>query len=267
MASVAFFGFAAHVAHADTITLGGSYNNSPSPPGDGDGYDAYGPDSYLVLPTATFDSNSSDGLDADSGATVTVTGGEFENNAYGAGIGIYPTPTDLATVDVSGGTFAGNADGILDTYGILNVGGGTFSGSEFAIRASYQSQITVTGGAFSATNADFYLEEGTTSFDVYGQFADMIPGQTKTLDALPSPQSFTGTLEYDTLPQTFTYSGDTTNGTPAITLHDVAAVPEPTAAALSIAAIGLVTLRRRRQRPGNRRCPRASLIPCPVIGG
>jgi hypothetical protein len=240
-------GFSATPARAAAVILTGSYNNNSE-----DGYDTASSGDYVVPvdvggpPSATFDNNGSDGIygygttNNTSALNLAVNGGQFSNDA-GDDLDMY-----YSTTSVTGGAFSSTyatGTAIYDTYGSLNVSGGTFTNYR-GVWAAPSSQVTITGGTFDDTVA-FYVNHGTTSFDVYGQFTGLTPGQTESLTVSAFPQTFTGTLEFDTASQTFTYDGNTTGGAATITLHDIVGVPEPASISV-IAGLSLLALRRRR---------------------
>jgi hypothetical protein len=235
IASGALLGMTGLPAHAQTI-LTGAHDNNPSPPGDSDGYDAEGPGSFIVpadvggVPSATFN-NSDVGLSVDNGATITVNGGQFNNDAFG----LYALNSD---VTINGGVFNSGDD--VYVYGhTLSISGGTFDNG-YGIWA-HDAAVTITGGRFSNATADFYVYSDNLSFDVYGQFDGLTTGQTEQLAVQGLPHTFTGTLQNETASQTFIYRG--TGGT--ITLHD-GALPEPTSAAI-LCGLSLIGLARRRR--------------------
>ncbi len=235
IASCALSGIASPPAQAQII-LTGAHNNNPTPPGNNDGYDAEGPGAFIVpadagdTPSATFNNNTEIGLYAENGATLTINGGQFNNDANG----LYALNSD---VTIHGGTFD-SYNGVYAYGNALSITGGEFNG-QYGLFT--HAAVIITGGRFSNSIADFYVYFGNTSFDVYGQFDGLTPGQTKQLTVEGLPNTFTGTLQNETASQTFIYRG--TGGT--ITLHD-GALPEPTSAAI-LCGVSLMGLARRRR--------------------
>jgi hypothetical protein len=224
-AALALLTLAARPAPAATI-LSGHHDNNPNPPADNDGYDALGPGEFVVpadtgsTPSATFNDNTDEGLYA-NGATITIHGGQFNNNTEG----LYALYSD---VTITGGTFNdadANGAAVYVYQHTLSISGGTFDNG-YGIFTHYAA-VTLTGGQFDNAITDFYVYSGNTSFDVYGQFDGLTLGQTQSLAVTGQLQSFTGTLQNESTAHTFTYKG--TGG--AITLHDVP-LPEPTSASL-----------------------------------
>jgi len=86
--------------------------------------------------------------------------------------------------------------------------------------------MTIKGGTFSTVSGDAMLYAGVSddakgsTIDLYGKFDGLTLGQTQTLPR--GKGSFTGTLENNTVSQTFTYVNNT-----IIRLHDVALSPPP----------------------------------------
>ena len=247
LALIAICLFAPPTAQAQ-IVITGHYDNNK----DGNGLNIGSPASYsppfIVTEGATFNGNSGAGLFAD-GYTwrlfVTVNAGVFSGNKSSGLL-----TGDVSVVTINGGTFSGNqADGLrFGGQSAATINGGTFSGNQAdGLRFGEQSSVTINGGTFSGnvnglgsglgstsignftvkggvfsgnSNADFFLDNATNN-DMYGYFDGMSAGETKTLTATPTVQSFHGRLQYAAASQTFTYAG---TGYSTITLHDVGAV-------------------------------------------
>ncbi len=183
------------------------------------GVDTFGSGPVILTGGSISTGNSSTGLYA-QGRTVTVTGGTITAGDDARDLSVYYS----APLTISGGTF---------TVGDRGIG----------LTADSSSPVTITGGTFTVGAQGYGLSAFSSTIDLYGAFDGLTLGQTLTL---PSDftngvtGSFFGTLENNTIGQTFTYLNKGT-----ITLHDVglAAAPEPSQfAAFGVGLLGLGAL-------------------------
>ncbi len=209
-------------AHAQTV-LSGSYNNQTR-----DGYDTTSGQSYIVTPTATFDSNGQDGLAVnDSSIGVTVNGGQFEGNSD------YGLLVDRGTATFNGGTINDNLHNLsVQGNGTLNIYGGSITNAQHDGLIAEDGTINIYGGTISGSGAvDLLAEFANSTITLYGTFSQygLVTGSSGTI---------TGSLVDGGGPQTFTYSQTSDQGTGIFLVQATSPVPE----ASSVVSLGLLLL-------------------------
>lgn len=220
-----------------------------------DGLNTY--NTILTVGGGQFNGNGSAGLYVFTGS-ASVTGGQFNSNGS-YGLTFTNTSTGTVSGDISGGTFTGNYVAIdAENNAMVTISGGSLTGNTLAAITSYTgSDVVVRGGQFSGNGYDFYAGGDINSgfpggvIDIYGSFTvpgsatPLTPGQTYNLKGFGF---FSGTLANNTVSQTYAYN----NTAATITLHDVAAAPEPSqTATLGLGVLGLcvLALKARKRKP------------------
>ncbi len=156
--------------------------------------------------------STSFGLDAEGSGPIMISGGTVTAGYQGTGLRLYGT-------------------------GPVTVSGGAISGGLYGLQAAGTGPVTITGGTFTGGQFSYGLDaDPSGTIDLFGSFTGYDPGTTT--DLARGTGSFFGTLQNNTTSQTFTY--DNFN---RITLHALAAAPEPSQfAAFAIGLLGLSAL-------------------------
>ena len=157
-------------------------------------------------------------------STVTVNGGQFENNSnFGLIVG-------GGTTTVNGGTFSGNFNNIsVQGNGTLNFYGGSVTNAQNLGMAAENGTINIYGGTFSGNGIDLLPFATTATITLYGTFSQygQVTGSSGTI---------TGSLVDGGGLQTFSYSSETVDRAEVFLVQATSPVPE----ASSFVSFGLL---------------------------